>query len=196
MQKGMLLVISGPSGAGKGTLAEMLLARDASFAFSVSATTRAPRPGEVDGVHYHFITEDAFAEMEASGQFLETARVHGHRYGTPIKPVMASIDAGRNLLLDIDSQGALQVLGKLANCVTVFILPPSYDELERRLLKRGTEPPGDVLQRLINARREIAMLEKYRYALINDELEAAYARLEAIVRAEKLNTLRFKPEID
>lgn len=194
-RKGLLLVISGPAGAGKGTLADMLLKRDGGFRFSVSATTRGPRPNEIAGFHYEYLTETEFAEREEAGDFLETATVHGHRYGTPLKPVMQMLDEGRDLLLDIDSQGALSVMGKLADCVTVFILPPSFAELERRLRARNTEAEEDILRRLCNAHGEVAQMHRYRYALVNDNLEDTYRQLEAIVMAERHNTVRFRPQI-
>lgn len=195
MRKGILLVISGPAGAGKGTLADMLLQRDGGFAFSVSATTRAPRPSEKNGVHYFFLREAEFAEMEANGDFLETATVHGHRYGTPLKPVMQMLEEGRDLLLDIDSQGAISVMSKLAHCVTVFIMPPSFAELERRLRARNTECNEEIIQRLYNARNEIEQLARYQYAIVNDSVERAYACLEAIVVAERHRIIRYRPEV-
>ena len=194
MRKGMLLVISGPSGAGKGTLAQRLLHRDG-FAFSVSATTRAPRPGEEEGVHYYFLSDEAFAAMEAEGDFLETATVHGHRYGTPLTPVMQALEEGRDLLLDIDSQGARTVMEKLASCVSVFILPPSMRELEHRLRARQTESEEDIRRRLHNAAGEMEQLPRYRYAVVNDDIEEAYTQLHMIVQAERHNTVRYLPEI-
>lgn len=190
------MVISGPAGAGKGTLAGMLLARDGKFRFSVSATTRGPRPGEIAGVHYEYLTMEEFAAREAEGDFVETATVHGNRYGTPLKPIMALLDEGRDILLDIDSQGAFTVMNKLADCVTVFILPPSFEELERRLRARNTECETDIQRRLNNARNEVAQLDKYRYAIINDNLEDAYHKLEAIVAAERHSTTRYRPQIE
>jgi guanylate kinase len=195
MRKGLLMVISGPAGAGKGTLADMLMRRDGGFTFSVSATTRAPRRIETPGVHYHFLTEAEFDAMEAAGDFLETATVHGHRYGTPLKPVMQMLNEGRDLLLDIDAQGAKSVMSKLAECVSVFILPPSFAELERRLRARDTESEEEMRFRLHNAHNEVSNLHRYRYAIINDRLETAYAQLEAIVAAERLSTVRYRPEI-
>ncbi|GHU82326.1 guanylate kinase [Clostridia bacterium] len=195
VRKGILLVISGPAGVGKGTLAEMLLRRDGGFAFSVSATTRAPRPAEKAGEHYYYLSEEEFAAMEQNGDFLETATVHGHRYGTPLKPVMQMLEEGRDLLLDIDSQGAASVLSKLADCVAVFILPPSFAEQERRLRARNTETEEELQRRLYNARGELAQIDKYRYAIVNDSLEEAFRKLTAIIQAERLNTVRYRPEI-
>lgn len=195
VRKGLLLVISGPAGAGKGTLAEMLLGRDGGFRFSVSATTRSPRPNEIPCVHYEFITEADFAAREAEGDFLETATVHGHHYGTPLKPVMQMLDDGHDFLLDIDSQGAIAVMNKLADCVSVFILPPSFAELERRLRHRGTESEADLQRRLRNAYGEVEQMDRYRYAIINDALEDTYTTLEAIVAAERHSTIRYQPDI-
>jgi len=151
---------------------------------------------EVHGVHYHFLSEDAFTRMEQDGEFLETAVVHGHRYGTPLKPVMQMLDEGRDLLLDIDPQGAASVMSKLAECVTVFILPPSFVELERRLRSRNTEKEAEIQRRLHNARGELEQVGKYRYALINDHLEDAYQLLTAIVAAERQSTIRYHPNIE
>ncbi len=194
-RKGLLLVISGPSGVGKGTLASLLMQRDHGFHFSVSATTRPPRPGEIHGVHYLFMTKEVFALHEENGDFLETATVGGNRYGTPLKPVMQMLGEGRDLLLDIDTQGAITVMNRLADCVTVFILPPSMDELERRLRGRATECEADIQRRIAAARGEISQMERYRYVIINDRIDDAYMLLAAIVSAERHNTVRYKPEI-
>jgi guanylate kinase len=195
MRKGILMVISGPAGAGKGTLGEMLLTRDGGFTFSISATTRAPRPTETDGVHYHFLSEEEFARMEEAGEFLETAEVHGHRYGTLLRPVMQMLDEGRDFLLDLDSQGAISVMSKLVDCVTVFILPPSFEELECRLRSRNTENEQEIQRRLRNARGEVEQLDRYRYVIINDNRDEAYQKLTAIVAAERQSTARYRPEI-
>ncbi|MCL1796100.1 MAG: guanylate kinase [Clostridia bacterium] len=195
MQKSLLLMLSAPAGAGKGSLKELLLGRDGRFVFSVSATTREARPGEEDGVHYHFLSPEAFARMEAEGSFLEVATVHGNRYGTPLRPILKWMDEGRDILLEIDTQGAEAVSAKLADCVSVFILPPSIEELERRLVARNTENEESIRRRLQNARGEIAQMARYRYAIVNDSLETAYRQLEAIVTAERLNTVRWKPDI-
>ena len=191
----MLLVISGPSGVGKGTLLRTLFAEDRSFGFSVSATTRGPRPGEQDGVDYHFLTEERFAELVRENAFLEYAEVHGHHYGTLRTEVARRIEAGRNVVLDIDVQGALQVMASWPDCVSVFILPPSYAELRERLTGRHTETPEDVERRLRNARREIPMAERYQYQIVNDRAEEAAQRLLQIARAEKQRTTRYHPVV-
>ena len=194
-RKGMLLVVSGPSGVGKGTLLDRLMQDDPTFGFSVSATTRAPRDYEIPEVHYHFLTEEAFDRLEEEDAFLEHATVHGHRYGTLRSEVEQRLSQGRNVLLDIDTQGALNVMAQVPECVSVFILPPSYEALRRRLLGRHTESPEEVERRLSNARGEIARKGRYRYNIVNDDLDTAYEMLRSVVQAEKNNTLRYTPEV-
>ena len=194
-RKGMLLVISGPSGAGKGTLAQRLLKEDPSFKFSVSCTTRAPRNIEMEGVHYYFVSDARFDELLKEDAFLEYAVVHGNRYGTLKSQVYEAICRGENILLDIDPQGARRVMDSEKDCVTVFILPPSYKELKTRLHTRNTDDPVEIERRLKNARGEIEQLSRYQYAVVNNELDLAYEQLLSIVTAEKQKTMRFFPTV-
>ena len=195
-RKGMLLVISGPSGAGKGTLVAKLLEKDPSFCFSVSVTTRSRRENEIEDVHYHFISDEEYDKLLAEDAFIEHASVHGHRYGTLKSEVYDRMERGQNVLLDIDPQGAREVMRREKDCVTVFILPPSYHDLKVRLRSRNTENEEEIQRRLNNARGEIRQTDRYRYLIVNDDLELAFEQLTAIVRAEKQNTVRYFPVID
>jgi len=194
-RKGMLLVISGPSGTGKGTLLSRLLEEDKSFTFSVSATTRAPREGEVDGVHYHFLTNEAFDRLVGENAFVEYASVHGNRYGTLKSEVFERMEKGQNVLLDIDTQGALNVMEDMPWCVSLFILPPSYKQLRERLAGRGTETEEQINRRFANARKEIPLMDRYQYIIVNDDLDAAYAQLRAVTIAEKQRSSRYFPVV-
>ena len=196
IRKGMLLVISGPSGAGKGTLVQKLLDKDPSFAFSVSVTTRGRRENEIEDVHYHFISEAEYDKLLSEDAFLEHASVHGHRYGTLKSEVYERMEKGQNVLLDIDPQGARAVMEKEKDCVSVFILPPTYRDLKVRLHTRNTEGEEEIQRRLNNARGEIEQMNRYRYLVVNDDLELAFDQLAAIVRAEKQNSVRYFPEIE
>jgi guanylate kinase len=194
-RKGMLLIISGPSGTGKGTLLKRLMECDPSIAFSCSVTTRPQRPGEIEGVHYHFVDDAEYDRLVAEDAFLEHATVHGHRYGTLRRQVEDMLAANKNVLLDIDPQGALAVMGKTQDYVSIFILPPNFNALRVRLHTRNTDDPVEIERRLNNARREVLSVDKYQYAVINDDLELAACQLQSIVNAEKQRTIRFCPTI-
>ncbi len=194
-RKGMLFIISGPSGAGKGTLAKWLISHDPSFRFSCSVTTREPRSNEIEGVHYYFISDDEYDRMLDSNEFLEHATVHGHRYGTPRKPVEKMLSEGINVLLDIDTQGAFSVMETAEDYVSVFITPPSYTMLRERLHSRNTDDPVEIDRRVRNAYAEMQKIDRYQYAIVNDDLELAQAQLMSIVAAEKQRVIRFHPII-
>ena len=196
VRKGMLLVISGPSGTGKGTLIERLMQEDPTLVFSVSATTRAPRPGEIDGVHYHFVTNERYDELVAENAFVEYANVHGNRYGTLRSEVYERLERGENVVLDIDVQGALNVIASEKEKVSIFILPPSMQELRSRLTGRGTETEEAVERRLHNAVWEISQKDKYQYKVINDDLESCLRTLQAIIEAEKHSSIYYSVDID
>lgn len=184
-KRGILLVVSGPSGAGKGTLCRELLKRTPSLQLSVSATTRPPRPGEKDGVHYFFVGRDDFLKMAGEGRFLEWAEVYGHYYGTPGDFVLSSLEKGEDVLLEIDIQGALQVKEKIPEAVLVFVVPPSREELARRLFLRGSDAPCEIEKRLGCAASEVRLAVRYDYVVINDDLPRAVENIQAIVLAEK-----------
>ena len=194
-RKGMLIIVSGPSGTGKGTLCERLVSSDDNIIFSVSATTRQRRECEKNGVHYHFISETQFDELLKTNNLLEHATVHDHRYGTPRRPIEDALNKGLDVLLDVDSQGAMSVMKQMKDCVSIFILPPSFASLKLRLHTRNTDDEQEIEKRLNNARTEIAKFVNYDYALINDELESAYERLKCIIAAERQKTVRYTPVI-
>lgn len=184
-KKGVLFVISGPSGVGKGTINKRLIDEFmGQVAYSVSATTRSPREGEADGREYFFISRQEFEKRAANNEFLEHAEYAGNCYGTPRSYVLNLLDQGVSVILEIDLQGALQVKERMPQSVSVFILPPSFEELEGRLRGRGTETPEKIAQRLAVARREISMAHVYDYRIVNDDVEAAYARLREIFMKE------------
>ena len=184
MRKGKTFILCGPSGVGKGTVVARLLAQDPTLYFSVSATTRPPRPGEVDGVHYHFLTREQFEQWIAADEFLEHAQFVGNCYGTPRRYVDDAMERGRDVLLDIEIQGAEQVHRKRPEAVRIYIAPPSWAELERRLIGRGTEDMEKVRSRLERGRQEFAAAKEFDYFVINDTVEHAVSELRAIMRAE------------
>ena len=187
----MLFVLSSPSGAGKSTIARRLLGEDAGLELSVSATTRPMRPGEADGVDYHFVSLPRFKDMVGDGEFLEWAHVFGHRYGTPREPVNAILSAGRDVLFDIDWQGAQQLYQQAGgDVVRVFILPPSMGELGRRLTARGTDEADVIAGRMARAANEISHWDGYDYVLVNDDVDRCFADVRNILMAERLKRSR------
>lgn len=187
-RRGLLIILSSPSGAGKSTLARRLMDWDKTLRFSVSATTRAPRAGEVDGREYYFRTHDDFAAMIAAGDMLEHAEVFGNSYGSPKAPVVAAMQAGRDTLFDIDWQGGQQVRNSSlgTDVISIFILPPSIVELDRRLRERGQDSDSVIKDRMRKSRDEISHWAEYDYVLVNDDLDATEARLRAIIEGERL----------
>lgn len=192
MSKGFLLVISGPAGTGKGTVCKELLKRNKDIVYSVSATTRKPRIGEIDGVNYYFVTEEKFKSMIENDEFLEYAYVHTNYYGTPKKFVFEQIEKGEIVLLEIDVQGAMQIKKKFPEAVFIFLLPPSMEELKNRIVKRGTETEEDIKRRYENAFKELDFVDNYDYFVINDVVEDAVSDIESIIRAEKLKVKRHR----
>ena len=183
IEAGTLFIVAAPSGAGKSSLVNALLERDSAISLSVSHTTRPPRPGEQYGRHYYFVERGEFEREIAEGIFLEHAQVHGNLYGTSRAEVQALLAQGRDVLLEIDWQGAEQIRRSKPDCVSVFILPPSRAELERRLRGRGSDSAEVIERRLINSREEISHAHEFDFILINDEFERALDDLQAIVRA-------------
>ena len=190
-RRGLMLVISSPSGAGKTSLSRRLVADHADLSLSISATTRGPRPGEQDGREYHFVSPEAFEQRVAENAFLEWADVHEHRYGSPKAPVMAAVAAGQDVLFDIDWQGAQAIAASAAeDVVRVFILPPSMAELSRRLHARAQDAEDVIQRRLGRAYGEIRMWGEYDYVLLNEDFDLAYAELAHIYHAERLKRAR------
>ena len=196
MTPGLLFVVTAPSGAGKSSLIRALLAADPGVGLSVSYTTRAPRPGEQDGREYHFVDPATFAAMLERGEFLESAEVHGHRYGTSQQVIDRVRASGRDLVLVIDVQGARQVRMRCPDTVGIFVLPPSAAILERRLRGRSKDSDEQIARRLAVARSEVDEYSQYDYLVINDELDTAVERLEAIVTAERARTQRMRPKAE
>jgi guanylate kinase len=188
VRKGLMIVLSSPSGAGKSTLTRRLIASDEAFTLSISATTRPPREGEVEGRDYFFVDHAAFERMIAEDALLEHAEVFGNRYGTPAAPVSAALESGRDVLFDVDWQGAqqLRTSSLAASLVTVFILPPSIAELERRLRARALDDEATIRRRMAKARDEISHWAEYDYVLVNDDLDACFGQVATVIAAERL----------
>lgn len=191
LRRGLCLVVAAPSGTGKSTITRALLAAEPELELSISVTTRPPRPGEVDGVHYHFRDRAAFDAMAAAGTLLEWAEVFGRCYGTPRAPVEAALAAGRDVAFDIDWQGYRQLRAAMpGDVVGIFVLPPSIETLESRLLARGGDPPEQVARRLAGARTEIAHWREFDHLVVNADLESAVADVRSILHAARLATAR------
>lgn len=195
-EKGLLLVVLAPSGGGKGTILSEVRKADANIRFSVSATTRAPRPGENEGEHYYFMDREAFQDLVDRGEMLEYAEYCGNLYGTPKGPVDRWRAEGYDVILEIEVQGGEQVKRLAPDCVSVFITPPSMAVLAHRLTRRGTEAPAVIAGRLETAKKELTYAGKQDYLIINDKLEDAIADLQCIIRAEKLRAFRQKKQIE
>ena len=190
MKRGLLIVVSGASGTGKGTVCKKILSDLPEVAYSISATTRAPRPGEVDGKEYYFLSVAEFKSWIADGKFLEHAEVYGNFYGTPLNKIEERLNRGEDILLEIDVQGALNVKRKCPEGVYIFLLPPSLEELKRRIEGRGTETPESLNRRMKNALAEINVGLEYDYVVVNDSIENAAEKIKAILTAERLKVSR------
>jgi len=190
-RRGLMFILSSPSGAGKTTISRMLLERDGHICMSVSCTTRPPRPGEVDGRDYHFVSQQQFDEMVDAGEFLEWAQVFGHSYATPKAQVKAGLKAGQDYIFDIDWQGTQQLYQKLErDVVRVFLLPPSIDELRRRLTGRGTDTDEVIADRMARAQAEISHWDGYDYVVVNDDIDACFGKVSQILAAERMRRAR------
>jgi guanylate kinase len=195
-RRGIMLVVSSPSGAGKTTLTRNLLEQEENVSLSVSVTTRPRRPSEIEGVHYHFISKRRFESMRDADELLESAEVHGNYYGTPREPVETALGAGRDMLFDIDWQGTQQLYAKMrADVVSVFVLPPSAAELKTRLERRAEDSGDIIIRRLRNAAEEIPHWNEYDYVLVNRDLDKSFVRLRAILTAERLKRV-LKPNLE
>jgi len=184
-KQGKLFVITAPSGAGKTSLIEAVMRDDPSLKISVSYTTRAPRRGEQEGIDYHYVDDATFLAMRERGEFLESAEVHGNRYGTSKQVILDAVKRGEDLILEIDWQGARQVRALYPDCVGIFIVPPSIEELERRMRARGQDTEAVIRQRVVNAREELSHSGEFNYAIINKDFDTARRELAEIIRKER-----------
>ena len=189
-RRGTLFVVSAPSGAGKTTLCREMRLRLSELAYSVSVTTRPPRPGEIDGTDFRFVSETKFRELLAKNEMAEWATVHGNLYGTPAAPLDAALREGRDVLLDIDTQGAAQLRARYPDAVLVFVVAPSMAELEQRLRERRSDAETDIARRLERARQEIALWRRYDYLIVNRDVKEAMEQLESIIQAERCRIAR------
>lgn len=192
MSQGLLIIVSGPSGAGKGTVCCAYMEKHPDTLLSISATTRAPRSGEKEGVNYFFLSDAEFEKKIEEGDFLEYAKVYGHHYGTPRKYVRDNLMHGRDIILEIDIQGALAVKDRCEEGVFIFIVPPSMEELKRRIIARGTETKKEALTRFKQSYEELNFISRYNYVIVNDTVEEAVRKMEAIITAEKCRVGRFQ----
>ncbi len=194
-RKGLVLVISGPSGAGKGTICKSLVNKREDVHLSVSTTTRAPRAGEVEGINYHYITQEKFKSMIDNDELLEWAQIYGNFYGTPKSEILEQINRGINVVLEIEMQGAMQIKDLLPEAVFIFILPPSLDELKSRIIGRATETEEQINQRLSSALSEIRRISDYDYFIFNNVVEKSVEEIEEIIKVEKNKVIRYKNDI-
>ena len=194
-KKGLLIIFSGPSGSGKGTIMKSLLAQREDTVLSVSMTTRAPRPGEIDGYHYHFVTREVFEQTIAENGFLEYAEYNGNYYGTPAAPTYRLLEEGKNVMLEIEVQGAEKIMDQGVEAVSIFITVPSFEELERRLRGRGTETEEVIRKRMQTSKYELGRAFRYQYIVLNDEVELAVDRIKTIIDAESMRYPRMENTI-
>lgn len=194
-RKGLLIVVSAPSGAGKTTLCKEISRALPNLQHSISYTTRRPRPNETDGVHYFFVTQEKFNKMIKDKEFAEWAVVHGNLYGTSKKQLSEMMDGGIDVILDIDSQGAMQIKENRGDGVFIYILPPSFDDLRRRLTERNSDATNEIKKRLENAKKEIPYYKRYNYVIINDKFEKALEDLKSIITSERLKIDKFNTDM-